>query len=212
MPSDIAPKSALVADDHPVIRAGVAILLEAFGVGDVLQASDGLTSLRFHRECSPGLVIMDLLMPNLDGMEVISRMIRRDPSTKIIVFSAQESSYFSIRCACAGAAGYVSKSQSLKELESAVLSVCSGVSYFPSSSNRPLSGVPVGDFSGVVSSLSNREVMVATQLAKGATNKEIAKRMILSEKTISTYKTRLMKKLKVRTIAELIDAVKVLGL
>jgi endonuclease-3 len=132
-------------------------------------------------------------VPKLDGLEVICRLSSTKQATpfKVLVLTSQAPGHFSMRCMQAGAAGYVCKQQDLTELLSAIKAVLSGYSYFP---NQALNSVrsTMGNASeaDMVERLSGREMMVLQQLARGKTNKEIADGMFLSNKTVSTYKTR----------------------
>ncbi|HKS12089.1 MAG TPA: response regulator transcription factor [Pseudomonas sp.] len=197
---------ALVVDDHPFIRASVCMMLRQDRIKVVGEADNGIDALRLTRDTRPDLVILDITMPGLDGFEVTTRVRAMDPSTKVLVLTSHLPESFSLRCMKAGAAGFVSKSDNLKELSKAVRAILSGYTYFP---DVTLSSVNRHDLRATeaecLAGLSDREVLILQQLARGMTNKEIAAAMLLSSKTVSTYKGRLIEKLRVRSLIDLAD-------
>ncbi|MFQ6576048.1 response regulator [Pseudomonas sp. UM16] len=196
----------LIVDDHPVIRLAVRMLMERHGYEVIAETDNGVDALQLAREHDPDIVILDIGIPKLDGLEVIARVTATCPGSKVLVLTSQAPGHFSMRCMQAGAAGYVCKQQDLTELLSAIKAVLSGYSYFPNqalhSVRANLGGVSEAD---MVERLSGREMMVLQQLARGKTNKEIADGMFLSNKTVSTYKTRLLLKLNARSLVDLIE-------
>lgn len=197
---------ALVVDDHPFIRASVCMVLRRDRIDVVGQADNGVDALRMAREMKPDIVILDITMPGLDGLEVTTRVRAMPRPAKVLVLSSHLPESFSLRCMQAGAAGYVSKTDDLSELVKAVRAVMSGYTYFP---EVALSSVNRCDLMSTeaqcLSNLSHREVLILQQLARGMSNKEIAEVMLLSNKTISTYKGRLIDKLRVRSLVDLAD-------
>jgi two-component system response regulator EvgA len=197
----------LIVDDHPVIRLAVRMLMERHGYEVIAETDNGVDALQLAREHMPDIVILDIGIPKLDGLEVIARLNSTPMPLKVLVLTSQApGGHFSMRCMQAGAAGYVCKQQDLTELLSAIKAVLSGYSYFP---NQALHTVrtSLGNASeaDMVDRLSGREMMVLQQLARGKTNKEIADGMFLSNKTVSTYKTRLLLKLNARSLVDLIE-------
>lgn len=197
----------LVVDDHPVIRLAVRMLMERHGYDVVAETDNGADALRLAAEYQPDIVILDIGIPRLDGLEVVSRLnIVAGPHCRVLVLTSQAPGHFSMRCMQAGAAGYVCKQQDLTELLSAIKAVLSGYSYFP---NQALHSVrsSMGNIGekDLLKRLSARELSVLQQLAIGKSNKEIADGMFLSNKTVSTYKTRLLMKLNARSLVDLID-------
>lgn len=196
----------LVVDDHPFIRASVCMLLRKDRIEVVGQADNGVDALRLVREASPDLVILDITMPGLDGLEVTTRVKAMERPAKVLVLSSHLPESFSLRCMQAGAVGYVSKTDDLSELGKAVRAVMSGYTYFP---EVALSSVSRCDLRAseaqCLANLSDRELLILQQLARGLSNKEIAEVMLLSNKTISTYKGRLIEKLRVRSLVDLAD-------
>lgn len=196
----------LVVDDHPFIRSTVCMLLRQERLEVVGQADNGIDALRLMRQEPVDLVILDITMPGLDGLEVIARMRSLEHPAKALILTSQLAEAYSLRCMQAGAAGYVSKTDDLGELNKAVRAVLSGYTYFP---QVTLSSVHRQDLKAseaqCIASLTDRELMVLQQLARGLSNKAIGDAMLLSNKTISTYKSRLLEKLRVRSLIDLAD-------
>lgn len=200
---------ALVVDDHPFIRASIKTLLQAEQFEIVAEAGNGVDAVHLAREHVPDLILLDIAMPLLDGLEVISRLSALGLPCKILVLTSLEASFYAWRCMNNGASGYVSKAGSLEELTRAIKAIMSGYSYFPVLAN---SSVRAGDNQvsehELIRQLSNRELTILQQLARGFSNKEIGDSMLLSNKTISTYKTRLIEKLNVKSVVYLADFAK----
>ena len=196
----------LIVDDHPVIRLAVRMLMERHGYDVVAETDTGVDALQLTRDYLPDIVVLDIGIPKLDGLEVIGRIGLASPSSKVLVLTAQAPGHFSMRCMQAGAAGYVCKQQELTELLSAIKAVLSGYSYFPNQAlHKARSAISRGTETEMVERLSAREMMVLQQLARGKSNKDIAESMFLSNKTVSTYKTRLLLKLNARSLVDLIE-------
>ena len=197
---------ALVVDDHPFIRSTVCMLLRQERIEVVGQADNGIDALRLAREHLPDLVILDITMPGLDGLEVLARIRALERPAKILVLTSQMPEAYSLRCMQAGAAGYVSKTDDLCELNKAVRAVLSGFTYFP---EVALSSVQYQQLhiseAQCIASLTDRELMVLQYLARGLSNKAIGDAMLLSNKTISTYKVRLLEKLRLSSLIDLAD-------
>lgn len=197
---------ALVVDDHPFIRATVCILLRQARVEVVGQADNGIEAVRLARELLSELIILDIAMPGLDRLEVITRLKALQHPAKIVVLTSLLAEAYSLRCLQAGAAGYVAKTDDLGELSKAVSAVLSGYTYFP---EVALSSVNCQDLRAseaqCIAGLTDRELMVLQHLARGLGNKAIGEAMLLSNKTISTYKTRLLEKLRLTSVVDLAD-------
>ncbi|MEG0248084.1 MAG: response regulator transcription factor [Pseudomonas sp.] len=195
----------LIVDDHPVIRLAVRMLMERHGYDVVAETDNGVAALQLTREHLPDIVVLDIGIPKLDGLEVIARMAAFSPGSKVLVLTSQVPGNFSMRCMQAGAAGYVCKQQELTELLSAIKAVLSGYSYFPNQALHDSRGRGGGSETDMVNRLSAREMTVLQQLSRGRSNKEIADSMFLSNKTVSTYKSRLLLKLNARSLVDLIE-------
>ncbi|PYC18991.1 response regulator transcription factor [Pseudomonas mosselii] len=199
--------SVFIVDDHPVIRLAIRMLLENQGYKVVGESDNGVDAMQMIRETPPDLVILDISIPKLDGLEMLSRLQAMAIPLKVLVLTAQSPALFAVRCMHSGAAGYVCKQEDLSELLSAIKAVLSGYNYFPSQAlNPPTTGS--NQELELFRQVNDRELMVLQLFAQGRSNKEIAKGMFLSNKTVSTYKKRLMHKLRASTLVELIDVAK----
>ena len=190
----------LIVDDHPVIRMAMKMLLEAEGHQIVGDTDNGVDAISLGRELKPDLVILDIGIPRLDGLEVISRLMVLALPLKILVLTGQSMQ--------AGAAGCVCKQGGLAELVTAVNAVASGYSYFPSSAMRPVQQGAYSDDVELLGRLSDREVSVLQYLSQGYSNKQISEQMFISNKTVSTYKARLLLKLNAGPLVDLIEFAK----
>lgn len=196
----------LIADDHPVVRMTVRHLVENAGCTVVGEADNGTQALRLTRELLPDTLILDIGLPHIDGLAIIDQLTALRLPVKIIVLTAKESNHVALRCMQAGAHGFVNKHQDLCELINAIRAVNKGRGYF---AQRVLPWARIERLhdrqEAQFKNLSTRELEVLQQLAQGLTNKQIAERMALSNKTISTYKVRLMIKLNARTLLDLYE-------
>ncbi|MBM3106920.1 response regulator transcription factor [Pseudomonas sp. P66] len=201
--------SVFIIDDHPVIRLAVRMLLENEGYNVVGESDNGVDAMQMVRECPPDLIILDISIPRLDGLEVLSRFHTMAIPLKILVLTAQSPALFAVRCMHSGAAGYVCKQEDLSELLSAIKAVLSGYNYFPSQAinNLRTQGGECCELD-LFKQVNDRELMVLQLFAQGRSNKEIAQGMFLSNKTVSTYKKRLMQKLRAKSLVELIEMAK----
>ncbi|HEK0907763.1 response regulator transcription factor [Pseudomonas putida] len=199
--------SIFIVDDHPVIRLAIRMLLENQSYKVIGESDNGVEAMQMIRETQPDLVILDISIPKLDGLEVLARFQTMGLPLKVLVLTAQSPALFAIRCMHSGAAGFVCKQEDLSELLSAVKAVLSGYNYFPSQAMKPHQEISARDMD-LFRQVNDRELMVLQLFAQGRSNKEIAKGMFLSNKTVSTYKKRLMQKLRVDTLVDLIEVAK----
>ncbi|QXI40027.1 response regulator transcription factor [Pseudomonas xantholysinigenes] len=200
-------QTVFIVDDHPVIRLAIRMLLENQGYAIAGESDNGVDAMQMIRETMPDLVVLDISIPKLDGLEVLSRFQAMATPLKILVLTAQSPALFAVRCMHSGAAGYVCKQEDLSELLSAIKAVLSGYNYFPSQAFSPLPSSSSQELE-LFRQVNDRELMVLQLFAQGRSNKEIAKGMFLSSKTVSTYKKRLMYKLRANTLVELIEVAK----
>ena len=201
--------TVFIVDDHPVIRLAIRMLLEHEGYEIVGETDNGVDAMQMVRECVPDLIILDISIPKLDGLEVLARFNAMNSTLKTLVLTAQSPTLFAMRCMQSGAAGYVCKQEELSELVSAIKAVFSGYNYFPSQALTPenIEGHNSSELE-LFKLVNDRELMVLKLFAQGKTNKEIATGMFLSNKTVSTYKKRLMQKLKANSLVDLIELAK----
>ncbi|MCY1295424.1 Virulence factors putative positive transcription regulator BvgA [compost metagenome] len=198
--------TVLLIDDQPMIRFATRVLLEREGFEIVGETESGVEGLSMARALKPDVIILDIAIPKLDGLEVIGRLRTQDPNAKLLVLTSLPAALYASRCVQAGATGYLSKQEQAISLVMATKSLLSGYSLFPSSVHLPMSSEP-GEKEDIdlLGSLSDRELAVLQNLANGKNNKQIAEQLFISHKTVSTYKSRLMDKLKTRNLVDLID-------
>ena len=196
----------LIVDDHPAVRMTVRHLVENAGCTVVGEADNGTQALRLTRELLPDTLILDIGLPHIDGLAIIDQLTALRLPVKIIVLTAKESNHVALRCMQAGAHGFVNKHQDLCELINAIRAVNQGRGYF-AQRVLPLARIERLHYEqdAQFKTLSTRELEVLQQLFQGLSNKQIAERMGLSNKTISTYKVRLMIKLNARTLMDLYE-------
>ncbi|MBO3278125.1 response regulator [Pseudomonas schmalbachii] len=195
----------LIVDDHPVVCMAVTAMLEKEGHTIVGTADNGVDALYMTKELLPDLVILDIGIPKLQGLEVISRMTQAELPVRVLVLSSLEPSLFAMRSLEAGAAGFISKQSGLADLMGAVNAILSGYDCFPVINGRSLCKREDDD---ILQSLSDKEIIVLQYLASGFASKEIAEQMLISIKTVSTYKTRLLKKLRMKSLVDIVDFAK----
>jgi two-component system, NarL family, response regulator EvgA len=197
-------RTALIVDDHPVIRMAVRMLLERNGLEVVGEADNGVDAVQMVRQHEPDVVILDIGIPRLDGLNVISRIRSLGLDSHVLVLTSLPAEGFCQRCLQAGARGFVSKEEDLQNLVIAINSISAGFTFFPADVLPVGQGTPASE-QELVGRLSNQELMVLQYLASGLGNKEIAERMLLSNKTVSTYKSRIQQKLNLASLLELIE-------
>jgi len=195
---------ALLVDDHPVVRAGYKLLLEQGGeIKVIAEAESGELACRHYVDHAPDIVIMDLSLRGMSGLEAIRRIVSRDPNARILVFSMHEDTLFAERAISAGARGYLTKSSAPHELVDAAKQVAAGERYLEQDIARRLAFQSPGGRSAALQTLSTREFEIFCLIASGETSAEIGKRLSLSAKTVANYATQIKAKLGVSTTAEL---------
>jgi two-component system response regulator EvgA len=185
----------LIVDDHPAVRMAVRLVLASEGFDIVAEADNGADALRLIELFSPSMLILDLDIPDIDGLTVIKEIVARELEVKIIVLTGWESGHFASHCMQIGAHGFVNKRNNLHELVDAVRVVRANHCYFSNELYAAENSNNNQQEEKLLESLSPRELNVLQHLIKGANNKGIANSMLLSVKTISTYKTRILRKL-----------------
>ncbi|KJK06789.1 MULTISPECIES: response regulator transcription factor [Pseudomonas] len=202
-------KRALIVDDHPVIRSALRISLTNHGLEVVGDTDNGVDAVGLVRQLQPDIVILDIGIPKQDGLEVITRIRAQEQPVLILVFTSLPVDVYLNRCIALGANGFVSKEENMHSLNNAITALLDGYSYFPNRSLNAssVSEIKAGD-AARVRKLTDREVVILQQLALGYSNKVIAEKMLLSNKTISTYKTRILRKINADSFLELVDFAK----
>jgi len=199
----------LLADDHGIVRRGLRSLLEEAGVSVVAEAADGLEAIRLTEECRPDLVILDIGMPKLSGIEVAARSQKLDRPPGVIILSMHADESYIIRALAAGARAYLLKDATHEDLLPAVRAVGAGKPFF----SPTVTAVLVEDYvralqkRGLSDSyhlLTDREREVLHLLAEGRSNKEVATLLDLGLSTVETHRANLMQKLNLHNTAEIV--------
>jgi DNA-binding NarL/FixJ family response regulator len=199
----------LLADDHPIVRSGVRTLLDAEPDFSVIgEAGDGLEAVEQAEKLKPRVLVCDVLMPNLIGIEVVRQVKHRLPRTRIIVFSMSASDAHVLEALRTGAAGYVLKGSDATELITAIRAVARGERYLsadiPARLLDALDNATADAASDPYQSLTAREREVLQLVAEGATNADVAERLFISPRTVEVHRANLMRKLHLKSSAELV--------
>ncbi|SDY97707.1 response regulator transcription factor [Pseudomonas sp. NFIX28] len=202
--------SIIIVDDHPLIRLATRTVLEPHGHHIVAEADNGADAVQLVRKHLPDLLILDLNIPNLDGFSVISHIKSAGLPTKTLVLTSSNSKNFALRCLQASAAGFLCKNDNLNELANAVKAILSGYSYFPEDTISTLqqNTNAACQESVLIAQLTDREITVLKLLASGLNNQKIADALLISHKTVSTYKVRLLKRFNVSNLVALAELAK----
>lgn len=201
------PVSVMLADDHAVVRDGLRSLLEN---GNDLQvvgvAGNGREAVAEALRLRPDIVIMDIAMPELDGVEATRRIVERSPETRVLILSMYLSAEHIYRALQAGAQGYVLKESAGEEVVDAIRALRAGKRYLSHRITETVIDDYLREGTNVspLDSLSLRERDVLQLVVEGRTNAAIAQALSLSPKTVETYRARIMKKLKVKDTVELV--------
>ena len=197
----------LLADDHAMVREALAKILEESGSIQVVgQASDGQQALDLAAKTKPDVLVLDYSMPKLDTPAAINSLVRRWPLLKILILTVHENIHYAVKILESGAHGYVVKSAAVGDLVEAIKTVSEGEIYIsPKLSQRVIQHLrrPKKDREGL-EALSQREFELLRVLGAGMSLKECAARLNISTSSASTYRTRLMEKLKLTSTAEII--------
>ena len=204
----------LIADDHPIVRAGLKqILAEASDIEVTAEVGDGHELLKLIRKGGIDVVLLDITMPGLSGLDALKQIKAEKPDLPILVLSMHPEDQYGIRVLKAGAAGYIMKSTAADQLVGAIRKVYRGGRYVsPSLAEKMAFGLQAGASGLPHEALSDREYQVLCMIASGKTVKEIGEELALSEKTISTYRTRILEKMGMKSNAELTHYAIKLGL
>jgi len=200
----------LIADDHGIVRAGLKLLLDRVPDMEVVgEAAEGREAVRLAGDVHPDIVIMDIGMPLLNGLDAASQIVRENERVGIIVLSMHTDESYILRALNAGAKGYLLKDHADEDLERAIRSVASGKPFFSPSIAQALLEEYVGLMRqrGLQDSydlLTEREREVLQLLAEGKSNKEVASVLNVSPYTIETHRTNLMQKLNLHNTAEIV--------
>ena len=196
----------LLADDHIIVRGGLRRILEESGdMVVVAEAAEGREALQQIHQTKPDVAVVDISMPGLDGLEVISQVRHYYPKMPILILTMHEEEQYVVRAIAAGANGYITKRSAPEQLVKAIRKVHAGGRYLSDTAAESLAQHLAGGkrHNSPLDTLSNREIQVLRHLALGRTVKEIAQAYNLSPNTVHTYRLRLLKKLNLRNNSEL---------
>ncbi|MCK4913776.1 MAG: response regulator transcription factor [Planctomycetes bacterium] len=200
----------LIVDDHEIVRQAIAALLESeHGIEVVGEAQDGRKAVELAGLLKPDVVVMDITMPNLNGIEATRQIVREMPDTKIVALSAHCDRRSVREMLKAGASGYVPKNSAFEELICAIRNVAAGKNYLSPNVSKIvmeeyIQQSDLGEDASVYSVLTAREREVLQLISEGKSTKIIAKELHLSTKTIEWHRSHLMSKLNVQSVAELV--------
>jgi DNA-binding NarL/FixJ family response regulator len=196
----------LVVDDHPIVRRGIhACLAARDNIEIVGEAGDGREGVRKARELQPDIVLMDINMPQMNGLAVTEYLRRELPKVNVLILSMHSNTEYVLRIIQSGARGYILKEAPVDELVRAIETVHRGEAYFSSDVARvALTQFVRGNSDGpAVNQLTHREREVLTQIAEGLSNKEIACKLGVGVRTVETHRERIMRKLDIHNVAGL---------
>lgn len=203
----MSPIRVLLADDHELVRAGLRLLLEKIPDITVIgEASNGREALRLIDELAPNVVLMDVMMPELNGLEATARAANQFPTTRIVILSMNAGEDFILQALQSGAAGYLLKNINPAELELAINTVVRGGTYLSSAIPTQAIEACLANHGGPTSSLQKltpRQREILQLITEGSSTKEIAAKLTISTKTVESHRVDLMKALGINDIAGL---------
>ncbi|GCE20620.1 response regulator [Dictyobacter kobayashii] len=200
----------LLADDHTILRAGLKMMLNAQPDMEVVgEAQDGRQAIQEAQRIQPDVILMDITMPDINGIEATKQIKRLLPDVRILVLTMHEHDEYVFQALRAGAAGYMLKEAADTELITAIHVIKSGQFYLSPTAQSVVVGdylqrVRTGEERDSYSSLTEREREILKLVAEGHTNNQIAERLIISPKTVDTHRTHIMDKLNLHSRAELV--------
>ena len=194
----------LLVDDHAVVRMGFKMLIEAESDIKVIgEAESGEVAVKLFQELKPDIIVMDITMPGIGGLEAIDRIMAKDKNTKILVLSAHEDSVHPKRVLNAGAMGYLTKRSAAEELIKAIKSIHQGKRYLEPNIAQQMAITQLSGETNPVEILSDREFEVFMALAKGKSTNDIADTLCLSPRTVGTHLYNIKQKLNANNSAEI---------
>ena len=197
----------LIADHHPVVRTGIECLLQGHETIELVdKVHNGTELYKALREEKPDVLVMEIDIPQVNGITALRTIKAEFPDVRVLIYSTNPEEIYALRSIKSGAAGYVPKTASTKVFVDALELVAKGGIFLNEELTSTFTSRNVGESSAIsrYKKLSSREIEVLNLLSSGKRNKDIANALDINEKTVSTYKTRLLKKLKVDNLADLI--------
>lgn len=203
--TDKATIRVFIADDHAIVREGLKqILAEQRDIVVAGEAENGLDAIKLFRKSRCHVMLLDISMPDRNGIEVLKQIKHERPELAVLMLSMHREDQYAIRALKAGAAGYLTKQSAPRELVTAIRQVASGQKYVSATLAQALASQVGTDHEAPPhDALSDREFQTLTMIASGKTVSEIARELSLSVKTVSEYRARLLAKMNLKTSAEL---------
>ncbi|MFN3847867.1 MAG: response regulator [Spirosomataceae bacterium] len=203
----------LISDDHAVVRKGIQNLLEDEEQIEIVgEASDGIEAIEQVKKLKPDVVLLDITMPKMSGIEAAKAISEKYPTSKALIFSMHNNQEYMLRAVENGALGYLLKDSSKEEILKAIASVAAGHKYFPPNvsaliiegllSDRKKSGKKPSKI--LQDQLTKQEKLILNHIIEGLSSKEIAEKYELSTRTVSNHRANILKKTKVKNTAELV--------
>ncbi len=204
----MSPIRILIVEDHALVRAGMKALLQKIeGIEVVGDMGDGLEAVKTVQMDAPDLVLMDIAMPGLNGLDATARIVKDSPTTRVILLSMHANEEYFRQALQVGASGYLLKGAELAELELAIRTVSRGETYLtPTIAKYAVEAYrtkPEG-LSGPLARLSSRQREILQLIAEGQTTKDIAQRLSVSVKTVETHRSQLMERLDIHDVPGLV--------
>jgi two-component system nitrate/nitrite response regulator NarL len=205
MPMKSDPIKIILADDHPIVREGIRARLSTQpNMKIVAEAQNGREAIKCVQDCAPAIVLMDINMPDMNGLEATKVIVQNAPKTKVLVLSMHQDREYVVEIMKSGARGYVLKNSPPAELIRAIELVHAGEAFFsPAISSVLLNEISRTSDKPAVANLSDREKEVLRLIASGLSNKEIADKLGVGVRTVETHRERLMRKLDIHSVAGL---------
>ena len=202
------PQRILLVDDHQLVRAGIRALLEKMPSVEVVgEADDGRRAFELIRRYRPDIVLMDIAMPNLNGLEAVDRIKKESPETKVIILSMHANEEYVVRALRSDVSGYLIKDAAVDELEQAICTVTHGETYL----SQRISKRVIRDYlantdrlRGPLEQLTSRQREVLQLIVEGKNTKEIANLLQVSVKTVEAHRLQLMQRLDIHDIPGLV--------
>lgn len=197
--------TVMLVDDHMVVRAGFKLLLSGGDAIEVIaEASCGEEAIQLYSQWQPDIVVMDLSMPGIGGLETIRRIVQRDQDALLLVFSVHHQHVYVSRAISAGAKGYITKNSAPIIINEAIMAIMQGECYIEQGLLKHADQAPpITDYHAIIQQFSPREFDVFKLLSQGQTVENIALQLCLGKKTVANYATQIKKKLHIHTATEL---------
>lgn len=195
----------LIADDHSVVRQGLKQILKDLGITSLIEeAQDGVDAFEKIKAGKFDFAILDISMPGMTGLEILKALKTRNQKINVLILSFHPQSQYAVRALRLGASGYLSKDTAPEELALAIKKISAGEKYISSDvAGKLINSLDGNDDAPLHDHLSEREFQIFCLLARGISIVEIGRKLFISEKTVSTYRTRLMEKMQFKSNADL---------